>query len=379
MSKYLSLLILGLFFWACSQDRKEDAPKEEMALPDKVKLTEAQLKNAKIETGPLKEQKISSLLKVSGTIDVPPKNVVSISIPLGGYLKSTNLLPGMHVKKGENLAIMEDPQYINLQQEFLSTRTRLEFAENEFKRQKDLNQTKAVSDKAFQEAQMHFLNEKILLRSLSEKLRLIGIEPNRLNESNLSRSIQIPSPIDGYVSAVNVNIGKYTNPSDVLFELVNPSDIHLNLHIFEKDLDKLFIGQKLMAWTNTRPDKKYPCTIILIGKNLSEERFSEVHCHFEAYDKSLVPGMFMNAELEIGEATAYTIPTEAIVRFEGQEYVFAKGENQDFDRIPVESGNSENGMTQLRFGPNQKVEGRQFVLKGAYQLLMKMKNVEEEE
>ena len=183
-------------------------------------------------------------------------------------------------------------------------------------------------------------------------------------------------PISGFVSAVNVNIGKYVNPSDVLFELVNPSDIHLALTVFEKDMDKLFIGQKLMAYTNGQPDKKYPCTIILISKSMSDERSSEVHCHFEQYDKSLLPGMFMNADVEVKNKEVNALPDEAIVRFENKQYVFiAKGKNQ-FEMLEIKTGNAENGFTEVNIDENLAKET--FVLKGAYNLLMKMKNTSEE-
>jgi len=97
---------------------------------------------------------------------------------------------------------------------------------------------------------MEYKTQKFSVSALAEKLRLININPETLNESNLSRSINMYSSIDGFVSKVNVNIGKYVNPADILFELINPEDIHLNLKVFEKDLDKLAIGQKLFTYNN---------------------------------------------------------------------------------------------------------------------------------
>jgi membrane fusion protein, heavy metal efflux system len=283
------------------------------------------------------------------------------------------------------LAVMEDQQYITLQQEYLTAKAKLIFAEEEFIRQEELNKSKAASDKVFQQAKVEFTTQKVLVKSLSEKLKLIGINPETLNENNLSRSINITSPIDGYVSHVNMNIGKYANPSDILFELVNPTDIHLALNIFEKDIDKLYIGQKLMAYTNNSGAKKYPCEIILIGKDLSHDRSVEVHCHFEQYDKTLIPGMFMNAELEIQSHNALVIPTDAIVRFEGKQYVYEaignklKGTgNTQFTMLEVTTQNTENGFTQITFDNNADMTNKTFVTKGAYTLLMKMKNTEEE-
>ncbi|MEQ9414092.1 MAG: efflux RND transporter periplasmic adaptor subunit, partial [Cyclobacteriaceae bacterium] len=205
--------------------------------------------------------------------------------------------------------------------------------------------------------------------------KLIGVNPDQLDENNISKSINIYSPIDGYVSKVNVNIGKYTQPSEELFELINPTDIHLALTIFEKDLDKLYLGQKVFAYTNNQPDNKHECEIILIGKNLSNERSAEVHSHFEEYDKSLLPGMYMNAEIEIKSNNVYALPDQAIVRFENKQYIFIAENDQRFAIQDVETGDAENGFTEIRSG--EKLVGKNIVVEGAYNLLMMMKNKEE--
>lgn len=363
---------------SCTNSNESEQKKETTENENSVQLTDAQLVNAGIATGKVEKKDISSILKVSGTIDVPPQNMVSISVPLGGYLKSTQLLPGMHVKKGESIAVMEDAQYIQIQEDYLTSKAKLAFTEQEFNRQKELNQSKASSDKVFQQALADYTSQKIQVKSLSEKLRLIGINPDNLNENNLSRSISIPSPIDGFVSKVNVNIGKYSNPEDVLFEIVDPSDIHLALTIFERDINKLVIGQKLLAYTNNSPEKKYPCEIILIGKDFSDSRSIEVHCHFENYDKTLIPGMYMNAEIEIQSANALLLPSDAIVSFENKQYIFiVKGKN-NFEMAEVKTGTTANGLTEIAPTESVSIENTSIVTKGAYNLLMKMKNTSDE-
>lgn len=362
---------------ACNNKTAENKT-EVIAAENSVELTDAQLKNSKIESGKIEQKAISSLLKVNGKIDVPPQNMVSVSVPLGGYLKSTKLLEGMHISKGEVIAVMEDQQYIQLQQDYLTAKVYFSSLEKEFQRQKELNESKASSDKVFENAQAEFLSQKVLIKSLSEKLKLISINPDNLNENTISRSINIYSPIDGFVSTVKMNIGKYANPTDVLFELVNPADIHLAMTVFEKDLDKLFIGQKIVAYNNNQPDKKYNCKIILIGKEISPERAVSVHCHFEKYDKSLIPGMYMNAEVEVATNKAFVIPNDGLVRFEGKEYVFTQTENKKYQMQEVTTQNTENGFTQITFTDNTDMTYKIFITKGAYTLLMKMKNTEEE-
>lgn len=376
MKYALLIFTAALLLQACGGKTKTAEATNEQAVESLVTLTDEQLKNAALEITKMQQQQISSVLKLNGKIDVPPQNIVSISIPMGGYLKSTKLLPGLHVKKGEVIAVIEDQQYIQLQQDYLTAKAKLPFLENEFNRQKELNESKASSDKTYQQAEAEFKSQKVLVSALAEKLKLAGINLSRLDESNITRSIQIFSPIDGYVSAVNVNIGKYVAPTDVLFELINPTDIHLALTVFEKDVNKLFIGQKLVAYTNNDPSKKHECEILLIGKDLNDERNTEVHCHFEAYDKTLIPGTYMNAEVEVKNKAAWVVPEDAVVRFENKHYVFVKKSTKQFQLTEVQIGISEKGFTEILNG--DVLQQQEIVGKGAYTVLMSLKNKSED-
>lgn len=367
--KNLLYLLLVFLVASCTNKKVEESNLNNQSNGKTISLTDVQLKNSGIVTAYPEKRTMSPILKVNGKIDVPPQNMISVSVPLGGYLKSTHLLPGTKVKKGEVLAVVEDQQYVQLQQDFLTSKINFVFIEKEYGRQKELNLTKANSDKALQQAESEYLAQKIKIKSLQEKLRLAGINPDQLTENNLSRSINILSPIDGFVTNVNVNIGKFVNPTDVLFELVNPNDIHLNLTIYEKDIDKLFIGQKVIAYTNNS-SKQYTCEIILIAQNISKDRSVEAHCHFINYDKSLFPGMFMNADIILNSNETSAVPEDAVVTYENKKYVFEDRQHNTFQLIEVQTGDSENGYIQIRHAPtNSKI-----VVKGAYTLLGALKN-----
>ncbi len=376
MKKYL--VILSIFISACNSSQTTDETKQANASENSVSLTAEQMKIAGIETGTAETKTVSSILKVNGAIDVPPQNMVSISFPLGGYLKSTKLLPGMHISKGEVLAVLEDPQYIQLQQDYLMAKAKLSFSEADYNRQKELNATKANSDKTFQQAKADYESQKVLVKSLSEKLQLIGINPTTLNEDNLSRSVNVYSPINGFVSAVDVNIGRYVSPTDVLFELVNPEDVHLNLTVFEKDVNKLSIGQKVIAYANQNPDKKYEAEIILVSRNLDANRAAEVHCHFKKYDKELLPGMFMNAEINVQSNDALTVPEEAVVRWQNKNYVFTDAGNNNFELTEVQTGVSDKGNVEIITPNKDEWSNKKIIIRNAYAVLMKMKNSAEE-
>lgn len=375
--KNILIISLVIFVAGCKSNYTEQKKNTAAISGDHIILTDAQLKNAGIQTTALLEKEMGVTLKLNGKIDVPPQNLISVSAPLGGYLHSTKLLPGMYVKKGEVIATMEDQQYVQLQQDYLLAKSKLHYAELEYKRQKELNEGQASSDKAMQLAQAEVAALKITMHALAEKLKLINIHPNILTAAGISKSISIYSGINGFVSKVNVNIGKYVNPADVLFELINPEDIHLNLVVFEKDVPKISIGQKVMAFTNAGPEKKYPCEIILISKNISAEGTSEVHCHFDAYDKTLLPGTYMNAEVETKRSMSNMLPEESVVHYQGKDYIFeAAGKNQ-FKMIEVRPGNKENDLVEITDA--EKIKNKVIVSAGAYTLLMSIKNKEEQE
>ncbi|WP_395047840.1 efflux RND transporter periplasmic adaptor subunit [Flavobacterium sp.] len=363
-----------LLLTSCGNKKSEEQATETPTIENRTTLTDAQIKNAGIETGKIEQKEISATLKLNGKIDVPPQNLVSISVPMGGYLKSTKLLEGMFVTKGQVLCIVEDQQYIQLQEDYLLAKAKIGYAKAEFERQKELNQSKASSDKVYQQAQAEYNSLSVMVQSYGEKLKFAGINPNNVSAKSISKSINVYSPISGYITKVNVNTGKYVNPSDILFEIVNPSDIHLALTVFEKDINKLAIGQSLLAYTNTNPEKKYPCKIILIGKDFSEDRSTVIHCHFNNYDKALLPGMYMNSEIEVKSQKSNVLPSDAIVSYENKDYVFIAKADKQFEMTEVTVGNSENEFTEIL---SNNMNETSIVIKGAYALLMKIKNTEE--
>lgn len=373
-----NIVIMFAFLALLSCGAKENTTAE-TAPPDTeniLQLSDEQLQSFTLSYVGLQEKNITKTLKLNGKIDVPPQNLASVSSALGGYVKSTKLLPGMHFRKGEVIAVMEDNQFIQLQQDYLTAKIQLANSEAEYLRQSSLNQSKASSDKVYIQAEADYQTLLISQRSLEQKLKLIHINPEQVSVSNIRLTANIYAPFDGFVSQVFVNVGKYVSPSDVLFELVNPNDLHLNLKVFEKDWDKIKIGQPLLAYTNSNPGKKYNGEIILIGKSISADRAVEVHAHFKESDGKLIPGMYMNADVEIPESSTWALPEESIVSFEGKQYVFEILDRNRFKMISVQTGNTGNRWIEI-INDNQ-LNNKNIAQKGAYTLLMALKNKAEE-
>lgn len=371
----LLLILLNLTIISCS---KEEIKTEEIPAVsgNQVTLTDLQIKNSGIETSTLSNLDIAHKILLTGQVDVPPQGMASVSAPSGGYVKVSNFMPGNFVSKGQTLAILENPELVQLQQDYLLAKSNLQYAKQDYSRQKDLNANKASSDKVTQKAFNESQNQNIMMKGMAQKLTAVGVNPGSLNANTIRRTFEVKSPISGYISTVNVNIGQYVSPVDKMFEIVNTGDLHLALKVFEKDLNKIKTGQKVFAFTNQNPTKKYEARVFIIGKDFSADRSVLVHCHFVDDSLALLPGTFMNAEMEADSEEGIVIPDDAIITWEEKQYVFEEIQPKTYKMFPVEIGNSENGFTQLL---NVKEENtkKKFVTKGAYQLLMALKNVEE--
>jgi membrane fusion protein, heavy metal efflux system len=374
------IIIIALFSTSCKNKPVESTPSvsEAKMAENAVKFTDAQLQNGKIQVGKVEMRSLKGILKVNGTIDVPPQNLVSVSFPMGGYLKNTNLLPGMPIKKGQVIATLEDASYIQLQQDYLTVSAKLDYLQLELARQQELNTQKINAEKTLQQVQSDYRLQQISQKGYAEKLRLIGINPANLTENNMTRTVSIYSPISGYVSKVNVNIGKYLAPTDVMFQLVNTDDIHANLTVFEKDIPKVKTGQKLSLTVPSLSNKTYLAEILLIGRDLNENRAVEVHCHFENEDHKLSPGMFLSADIETTETNALTVPNDAVVRFENKYFIFIEKEHGVFDMTEVALGVTDKIYSQITPLSISDISTLKIVTQGAYAILSKMKNTAEE-
>lgn len=345
-----------------------------------VELTAEQFKTVGVALGKPENRQINGAVKVNGLLDVPPQQQVSISVPMGGFIKQTSLLQGMPVKQGQVIAVLENLDYIQLQQDYLEVSSQLEYATKEHDRQAELAKENVNAQKTLQQAKAAWQTLLAKENGLKQKLSVLNINMAALQKGNIQRTINIHTPISGYVTQVNVNLGQFVTPADILFRIVNTEHLHAELTVFEKDIPKLKIGQ-LVRFTLGNETKPRTATVHLIGREISPERTVRVHCHLEEEDTQLLPGTYLQAMIETGAASVKALPDDAVVTFENKAYVFMKQPGSDstfhFNMLEVQKGNSELGYTEVTF-PKDTPDA-EVVVKGAYDLLAKMKNSGEHE
>lgn len=400
-------LSFALFMGACGnkkavESNTEAAEESHAENENVVEITQAQYQSIGISLGSAEMKAISGLLKVSGYIDVPPQGLVSVTTQMGGIVKSTPLLQGSPVRKGQVIAVLENQDYVQLQQDYLESKSQLALNETEYQRQQTLASQNVNSQKTLQQAKSQFQIAQARESALRQRLKLININPTTLTASSIRSWINIYSPASGYVTKVNVNGGKFVNPNDVMFEIVDGTDLHVELNVFEKDAALVKPGQRIRFTLAGETSERY-ARVQLVGREIRPDKTITVHGIAEGA-KSFIPNTYLKAFIETGETRTLTLPQSAITDFQGKKYIFVAAEAPEhekaeqkeaeegkkepssgkeeklfyFELVEVTTGNIDGELVQVDLPQGKNFNGK-VVLKGTYDLLSKLKNSEEHE
>jgi len=390
MSKFYYHRILILLLIAsqisCSNQKKgkeETAAKEE--LPENiVELRADQIKLANVETGSVEMRALSGTLKVNGIVSAAPQNLATICAPMSGFVRSTTLMPGNTVRKGQVLLEIENQEFVDIQQNYLEAKNKLEFAAADYKRHNALFKEDVYSQQNVQQVNTDYKNLKTLVNALKQKLVLISINPDNLTEENISRSITLVSPITGYVEEVNVNLGKYVTPTDVMFKIINNDKLFLELTLFEKDANKVAKDQKIKFLINNETEQ-HEAVITQTGQSVNADKTYKVYASVTGVCKNVLPGMYVNAMIETSGNQVSAVPAEAVVNFDDKDYIFVFEKEKtesgksftEYRMVEVKKGVTSGDYSEIILPDEMNREKIRVVVKGAYTLLSAKKNAGE--
>lgn len=299
MKKIIFPLIL-LILTACSENKEAQPAEEATAVAIAENVTDSIQVDA-ITSATSKPNQVS----FNGTMVIPPQRMATVSLTMGGVIKSTSLLPGEPVRQGSVLATLENPDFITLQQTYLDSHAQTEFLEAEFLRQQALSAEQAASQKKLQQSKADYLSMKSRVEAAAAQLNLLEVEPEVLLKEGIQPFLQIKAPISGYVADVKMNVGKYMNVGDALCEIVDKSRTLLRLTTYEKDLADMKVGNPVQFRVNGMGKTVFKATLISIGQKVDEDtRSVEVYARVDTVDSQFRPGMYVTARIMKEQASA---------------------------------------------------------------------------
>ena len=376
MKKYF-IFCLTFTFFACNVENKDVGSASDENQSKLVNLSEDQFALADIQTSFLEKKLFSETLTCSGNIEPTPNGYAMLTAPMGGFVKSINLFIGEKVSKNDVLITLENPEFIELQEEYMVAESQLEYLENEYERKKALFEEKAVSEKDFLQSKSEFLMVKAMFRSSKAKLKMLNLDPDSINKSEISSQISIKSPINGYVAKIHGNVGKFFNETEVIIEIVNPDNNHLHLKVFEKDISLVKKGQSVIFSSLSEPLKKYEGEIYSLGHSINNEDHTiTTHASIRNKDSNLIPGIFVNADIKIKEFESYSIPFEGLIKGADKDYIFLVSDSA-YIKQEVQTGKEQDGFISI-IQPGENIINSKVVVKGAYFINAALEGSEEE-
>lgn len=380
MKTFYTFLLTTIIYTSCGTKPKPIAAKEEAVVAvesNLIKLTKEQFALAQLVTAPIQLGKMNGMIHLTGVVDVSPTGIASVSIPMGGYVQDINLIPGTYVKKGQVLATVKDPTYVQLQENYLAAKAKLIYLQQDIDRQKSLLTQEAVSKKVYQQLQADFTTNQIQLKALSEQLKLINIQPDNLTTEKMTSLVQLIAPMSGYITKVNINRGKYVTPSDILLEIMDPNDIHAAITIYESAIAGFKVGMKGTVSLTQDPTKKYPVSILAVSQNINEDKTGLLHCNFEKIPANVLPGMFLSADIVVETIEAVLIPIESVQRFQGKDFIFLQTGQNEFEAREIKVSQTNAEYVTVSNTDAKSWVGKPLVVKNAFNLLGMMMNKSE--
>lgn len=325
---------LMLLLNACGEKHKEgdghnhgteDRPAETTGenRPVIASLTPGQIKAIGITYGAVEMKELTATIKANGNLKVPNDKKANATSLYGGVVRTINVQVGDYVRKGQVIATITNPQFLQLQEEYLTAGNRIVFAEQEYNRQKELFDNNAGAKKNLQNADADLKALRTKRASLQKQIQLMGINPANLSNNSLKSGLAVTAPISGTISNVIAEIGSYVDVSAPVAEIVDNASLHLDLNVFEKDLPSLKVGQVIHFTLTNNPANEYDAEIFSIGASFeNESKTIPVHAKVKGNKDALIDGMNITGIVSLSNVLTPAVPQDAIVHADGKYYIF---------------------------------------------------------
>ncbi|SDQ34730.1 RND family efflux transporter, MFP subunit [Chryseobacterium soldanellicola] len=401
--KFNIIILLSLILLSCGKPEKIEESKEkteehsEHENSDFAELTQEQMNTVGITVGQIEMKELTSIVKANGALSVPNNNKASATSLYGGVIKTLNVQVGDYVKKGQVIATIANPEFIQLQEDYLTTGSRITFAEQEYRRQKELFDNDAGAKKNLQNADAELKTLRTKRASLQRQIQMMGISPGNVSNKNLRSGLAVTAPISGTISNILLQIGSYIDVSSPVAEIVDNSSLHLDLQVFEKDLPLIKVGQKIHFTLTNSPVTEYDAEVYSIGTAFeNQSKTIPIHCKVKGNKDGLIDGMNATAVVSLNNQLMPAVPNTAITSSDGKDYIFLANakkaeEHKDektqekhnektinFEKVEVIKGTSEMGYTAIT--PVKSIpENAKIATKGAFFINAKLTNSGEHE
>ena len=359
----------------------EEHEHEEEVDFDHIPLTAKQVSTVDLKMGEAVEREMDATIEAKGSLVLRAQAMGDVASLMGGIVKSIFVKEGQLVHKGQVVATVENTDVVSLQREYYSAAKECELAKADLERQLLLSKQGAGVKRTLQQTRKDYQVAHANLLGIGRQLAQMGISTSAVAKGKFTTAFPLRAPISGVVSQLTASLGSYADMQTPLMKIRNTQAVECDLNVFEKDLAKVKVGNRVTFSLTNQPGVKLSGTVYGMNQYFNDGSKS-VAVHVKMDDASLktsrinhiklFDGMYVSGQIATGSQRCLALPSEAIVSTDGKQYVFAlngepkKGE-YSFSRHEVSTGVTDGGFTEVKLCDHLKA-GKKIVTDNAFYL-----------
>ena len=294
---------------------------------EEVTITPAQRETLGIATSPLQMADEVTGQPLPARVVVPPQQMYIVSVPQAGLLTSIKVAVGDTVRKGEELAVIQSPELIALQRDYLQAYSREELARSQKERDQGLFKEGIIAERRFRESEADYIEAAATRDERRQALLMTGLDISTIQQlernRKLTNSLVVRSPQNGVVLERMSDTGERLQSAAPLFRIANLERLWLEVKAPLSDIQGLTPGNRISV-----PGYHVRASLTAIGREVDPEN-QTVLLRGEVSEgvELLRPGQFIEVQLaSVDTQKQYRLPAKAIVRSGERTIVFVQTE-----------------------------------------------------
>ncbi len=323
---------------------------------EKITFRKEQAWKTEFETQEVVLRPFYSIIRTSGRVKPHSQSTFTINAQAAGRI-ALYAVRGETVKKGDLLAMVTGSGLeSNFDMQFDESKIAFSKSRADYQRSRPLAESQAISQKDFLEIQSRYLRDSL---RYNQKASLVS-----------QKGLKITSPIDGFVSHINVENGVFVENGSSLLTVASSRSVLIETFVNQSDIRKI-PGIFDANFKIPGEDAVFSLGEVngnVVAKNaFINETSTRTSVIFSAENNGkLVPGMFLECFLKTGKKDlALVIPFSAIIEEQGLFYVFVQTGGESYVKRQVHLADNDGVLTEVASG---LVGGERIVTKGVVQV-----------
>jgi cobalt-zinc-cadmium efflux system membrane fusion protein len=299
-------------------------------------------------------------IQTTGKIQFNEERLVRITAPVTGRVVEVLARPGETVEPGRRLLVLDSPDLGQAKADYAKGAADAERSSQALALARELFEVRAIAQKEVRDAENDSHKAVAERERAAARLRTLGVTEARLPEiaarDDASTLLAVAAPRAGVIVERNVAPGQVVayGQSDTplnLFVIADLSTMWVLADVYEPDVPRVHLGQRVSVTLTCCPDERYEGTVANIADSIDKDsRTLKVRAVVPNRGRALKAEMFVRVAIESGSTRVLTLPQTAVQRRDGTVFVLVETGPGQYQSRPIKPGAEFDGVVEVQEG-----------------------------